>query len=76
MTRVLSSPAVKCLDTCCFLLYTHFMKRHYTRNLKLAKRDIEMINLRREGLTYEEIGKMFNISRQRVHQIIDKLITL
>lgn len=52
------------------------MKRHYTRNLKLAKRDIEMINLRREGLTYEEIGKMFNISRQRVHQIIDKLITL
>ena len=28
--------------------------------------------LRKEGLTLEQIGKRFNISRQRVHQILNK----
>ena len=32
----------------------------------------EMINLRKHGLTYAQIGEEFGISRQRVHQLIGK----
>ena len=30
----------------------------------------EIKQLRKQGLSYEEIGKKFNLSRQRIHQII------
>lgn len=33
-------------------------------------RKIEMIQLREAGKTYQEIGNIFEISRQRVHQIV------
>lgn len=32
----------------------------------------DMIYLREGGMTYEEIGKQFGISKQRVHQIMSK----
>lgn len=32
----------------------------------------DMIYLRASGMTYEEIGKQFGLSRQRVHQIMSK----
>lgn len=34
----------------------------------------DMLNLRERGLTYEEIGKQFGISKQRVHQIINEVV--
>lgn len=33
----------------------------------------QMIEMRRQGATYREIGLRFDISKQRVHQIIGKL---
>lgn len=33
----------------------------------------EIKNLRKQGLTYEEIGKKYGLSRQRVEQICKKL---
>ena len=35
-------------------------------------RDQEIIQKFREGLTYKQVGDLFNISRQRVHQIVKK----
>lgn len=35
------------------------------------KRKIQMIEMRKKGSTYTEIGKFFNISRQRVNQILE-----
>lgn len=32
----------------------------------------EMQSLRESGMTYEEIGKKFGLSKQRVHQIMSK----
>jgi hypothetical protein len=34
------------------------------------QRDVEIIKLHNEGITLEKIGEMFNISRQRVQQIL------
>jgi len=34
------------------------------------KRLKEMKKLHKKGLTYEEIGKKYKLSRQRVHQIL------
>ena len=35
----------------------------------LARED-EMVSLRNLGLTYQQIGDVYGISRQRVHQVI------
>ena len=44
----------------------------YNRALMVEanKRRREAIKLRDKGMTLEEIGKRFKISRQRVHQLI------
>lgn len=39
------------------------------KNRKNFKRNQEIKELRKQGLTYEEIGKRYGISRQRVEQI-------
>ena len=36
------------------------------------KRDAQMLAMREEGMTYEAIGKEFGLSRQRVHQIVQR----
>ena len=36
----------------------------------MKERIKKMINLRKKGLSYRQIGKKFGISRQRVHQIL------
>ena len=38
------------------------------------KRTEKMKRLRKEEMSYEKIGKLFNISRQRVHQIVSGYI--
>lgn len=38
----------------------------HARNL----RDAEILRLLKKGYTYEEIGRHFNITKQRVHQIV------
>lgn len=40
-----------------------------TKNVGMNKKSI-FTKLRRQGLTYKEIGKIHNVSRQRVHQVI------
>lgn len=37
-----------------------------------AARDREIIRLVAMGVTYDEIGKQYGISRQRVHQIVHR----
>jgi len=32
----------------------------------------KVIKLRKKGLTYEKIGEIFKVSRQRIHQLIKK----
>lgn len=39
------------------------------KKMKNLDRNNEMINMRNEGLTYQEIANKFGISRQRVEQI-------
>jgi predicted DNA-binding protein YlxM (UPF0122 family) len=46
--------------------------RKPTPEIKISKRDSEILALRREGLTLEEIGERFEITRERVRQIIVK----
>ena len=41
----------------------------WTRKYRERKKDI--IELKEEGKTYQEIGKVFNLSRQRIYQIIN-----
>jgi len=36
------------------------------------ERKIKMVQLRKEGMPYREIGKLFSISGQRVHKILSK----
>jgi DNA-directed RNA polymerase sigma subunit (sigma70/sigma32) len=35
-----------------------------------GKRRAEMLKLRRRGMTLKAIGKMYGISKQRVHQLL------
>ena len=37
---------------------------------KIARRNDCMRHMREEGKTLEEIGKIFNVTRQRVYQIL------
>lgn len=39
------------------------------KNLNSRKKYSQIIELRKQKKTYAEIGKQFNISKQRVHQI-------
>ena len=39
----------------------------------LAKRKERMIEMRRQGKTYAEIGRHFGLTRQRVHIILAEL---
>lgn len=39
----------------------------------LTERDLEMLELMKTGETYDAIGKRYNLSRQRVKQVADKL---
>ena len=39
---------------------------------KLSPRDSKMIDLTKEGQTLEEIGRRFDISRERVRQVLKK----
>lgn len=49
----------------------HRVKQHFTyRTESMDKRDIEIQNLRKYGYTLNEIGKEYNISWQRVQQIM------
>lgn len=44
----------------------------YQKNIKAnVQRKEEMKSLHENGMTYEEIGKKFGLSRQRAHQIIN-----
>ena len=40
------------------------------------ERRIEAYELRRRGLSFEEIGGMFGISRQRAHQLVFRAVEL
>jgi hypothetical protein len=42
----------------------------YIKAKNVKNRGFEMLIMKRDGATYEEIGKAFNISKQRVYQII------
>jgi len=39
-------------------------------NYNTKSRNEKIQKMRESGMTFEDIGKVFNISRQRVHQII------
>lgn len=39
----------------------------------LNQREKRIISLRKQGYTYDEIGKLLGLTRQRVHQIFKKL---
>lgn len=41
-------------------------------SLTNIERRKEMLRLRFEGATYEELAKEFNITRQRAHQIVNR----
>ena len=50
-----------------------YMKSNGIHSLKKAKpnqRNVEIKKLRNEGKTYQEIASLYNISKQRVEQII------
>ena len=38
------------------------------------ERIMEMISMRIDGFTYEEIGKKFDVSKQRAHQVVLKAV--
>lgn len=38
----------------------------------MNKRDEQIIKMREDGQTYQAIGDYFNITRERVRQILDK----
>lgn len=38
---------------------------------KPLKRVLEMVKLRKEGLSYDEIGYKFGLTRARVHRLIN-----
>ena len=42
---------------------------HYNNPINSKYRDTLILHLNREGLTFREIGKILNISKQRVHQL-------
>jgi len=43
-------------------------------NYKTKSRNEKIQKMREGGMTFEDIGKFFNISRQRVHQIVKNRI--
>ncbi len=56
---------------------THIIQVPYTTCMSLAqkRRSLVMLDMRNEGATYEEIGRAFKVTRQRVHQILKRLST-
>ncbi|MDD5338437.1 MAG: HNH endonuclease [Dehalococcoidales bacterium] len=43
---------------------------HQRLHRKVIGKHIKILSLRKQGMTYEEIGLRFGLSRQRIHQII------
>ena len=42
------------------------------RTYKFVRRDKQIVIMRSEGSTYQDIGDAFNLTRERVRQILDK----
>lgn len=53
-------------------IYARVMKTPRPRAPRGNSRNDEIIRLAATGMVYEEIGKQFDISRQRVHAIVSK----
>lgn len=47
------------------------MKRKPVKKERDTERNGMMREMRKQGKTYAEIGRLFKVSRQRVHQIIE-----
>jgi DNA-binding CsgD family transcriptional regulator len=48
------------------------MSLHFSGGRKLQRNE-EMHKLRADGMSYQLIGDMYKISRQRVHQVVTRL---
>lgn len=46
------------------------MKHKPVKKERDAERNAMMREMRKEGKTYAEIGRLFKVSRQRVHQVM------
>jgi DNA-binding CsgD family transcriptional regulator len=54
-------------------LFNKFDERLKSANLfPLTEKEIKVIELKREGKTLEEIGKMYDVTRERIRQILSK----
>lgn len=47
------------------------MKRKPVKKERDTERNWMMREMRKQGKTYAEIGRLFKVSRQRVHQIVE-----
>ena len=54
------------------LPYEKFEEPIYHGHISNRDRDYSMKSMRDNGMTYEAIGKVFGMSRQRVHKIISQ----
>jgi hypothetical protein len=58
------------------LLYTGLPSRQAVANTRPAKpRDLEILSALQTGATYAEVGDRFGVSRQRIKQIVDLLVS-
>lgn len=60
------------LDNLMTLCWTCHSKEHGNRVIDID----EMLNLKRSGKTLKEVGELFGVSRQRIHQIMNKQLAL
>jgi DNA-directed RNA polymerase sigma subunit (sigma70/sigma32) len=62
--------ALKCLNA------EELVAKWKLRRAEIKRRNIEMVARRKSGATYENLGKHFGLSKQRVRQIVDRAICL
>lgn len=40
----------------------------------MTEKEQQIYTMKRSGLSYQEIGKYFNVSRQRIHQLYNRMV--
>jgi DNA invertase Pin-like site-specific DNA recombinase len=50
--------------------WTHFCSPRQNIKQKALERKKQMVQMRKDGKTYQEIGRAFGITRQRVYKIL------
>ena len=70
--NLLCKKSIKELGEINLSLFTKILYNKHVKKVENILLKSEIIKLRKKGLTYQDIGEIFGLSRQAIHQKINK----